>query len=70
MIKYDHYTICFDCDKPMALLAVKPGGVPIAQIDEDSLTCQDMADIEDGKPVCFDEGRHKRHVCREEQKEG
>lgn len=30
--------------------------------------CQDMADIEDGKPVLFDEGRHRRHVCREEKR--
>lgn len=35
-------------------------------VDEDSLSTQDMADIEDGKPLLFDEARHKRHVCRED----
>lgn len=31
-------------------------------VEEDSLTTQEMSDMEDGKPVLFDEGRHKRHL--------
>ena len=49
---------CQWCGQPLAWM-------PEA-VEEDSLTCQDMIDIEDQKPVLFDEGRHKRHVCREE----
>ena len=60
------FSKCGWCDHSVAWL---PNYTVDDAIDEDSLTCQDMADIEDGKHVCFDEGRHKRHVCRE-QKEG
>lgn len=70
MIIYDPYTICFHCEASVVFLAAEHCSDPIYEsVDEDSLTCQDMADIEDGKPVLFDEARHKRHVCRE-QKEG
>ena len=61
------FTKCRWCSLPLAWLTDTSRDVPIMAVDEDSLTCQDMADIEDGKPVLFDDGRHRRHVCREDK---
>ncbi len=58
-----------NCETNVIFLKVNQDHHVFADVDEDSLSTQDMADIEDGKPLLFDEGRHKRHVCRE-QKEG
>jgi hypothetical protein len=49
---------CWQCKTPLAWLSGEC-------VDEDSLSTQEMADIEDGKPVLWDELRHKRHVCHE-----
>ena len=49
---------CWQCKTPLARLSGEC-------IDEDSLSTQDMADIEDSKPVLFDEAKHKKHVCHE-----
>lgn len=55
---------CWWCKHPLAWLPDPNHISPVTAADEDSLSTQDMADIEDGKPLLFDESRHKRHVCR------
>lgn len=56
------FTQCWQCKTPLAWL---PDYALDDPIDEDSLSTQEMADIEAGKPVLWDEFRHKRHVCHE-----
>ena len=56
---------CRWCGLPLAWMPDLTRQVPVMAIDEDSLSTQEMADIEDGKPVLFDGARHKRHVCHE-----
>lgn len=55
------YTKCSkpQCAKPIAFLPTKTGKT--MPVDEDSLSIQDMADIEDGKPVLYDGKRHVSH---------
>ena len=66
MIASTPYDLCPRCMAPIAVLESEPGSRMYFFVDEDSLTIRDMADMEDGKPVLFDEGRHKRHVCRKD----
>jgi len=53
--------LCPRCQASIAVLESELGSRMHFFVEEDSLTIKDMADIEDQKPVFFDEDRHRRH---------
>lgn len=59
------FSACRWCKHPIAILPDPSRQALIMAIDEDSLSTQEMADIEDGKRVVFDAAKHRPHVCRD-----
>lgn len=61
---------CRWCKTPLLRLTNTDDKNHRVVVEQDSLTCQDMADIEDGIPLFYEQGRHRRHErpCKGEPK--